>query len=578
MEKHEPLTSSWLVRSPEWASWLEPSTTDRLLWIYGIPGAGKTVLASFAVEELKKMCQNRPGYVCAYYYCHYSHNEDEAAPFLRWVVSQVCRQTKRVSQRLRAIHDSGCNPTMPELQQALEEALGQVDSLYVVVDAVDESSPRESLVRLIATLALDGRFCKVRIGVTSRQYLEIERVFSGISISMSMSNPLVDVDIRRFTHAKLAASYRLQRWQHWHRDIEEALVAGARGMFRWADCQIRAIERIHDEQQLHAALQNLPPDLTETYARIFDAIPEPDRHFVRRLLVWICGHARAPWGTQDGLRADLLLSAVAYELYGSSLQPAFDCDYLQELLGCLITAYPEDGALVVSLAHYTVLEFLTSPHILQTRVAFFSLPLATIDSEFAVSVLRQALAADAAGTSASWEHDREAYCLTLGAALGSFGGDEVQRLLVQYLNPASPHYARFCAIQERIQLDDNDSFGFYLGNLPGAVSSPSAPGGHDVAAEVLMNILLLPDPMLFHMSNIISFVKKSSGGRSLRDLLDVSITGFSVEGSPNGELKRVFFEGTVREVAGSERFGRQGAIDWALAIESELCRSSAGLE
>jgi len=568
IDKHEPLTSAWFLRSSEWASWLEPSTQDRFLWVYGIPGAGKTVLASVAIEELKKLTRKRPGDVCAYYYCHYSHNQDESVPFLGWLVSQVCRQARHVPDKLRDIQDSACNPTALELLHALEEVLERVNRVYVVVDAVDESTPREGLVRLIGTLALDDRFCKVHIAATSRQHLEIERVFSGISCGISMSNDQVDADIRQFTRAKLAASYRLKRWQHRHGDIEDVLVAGARGMFRWVDCQIRAIERVRDEVQLHAALQDLPSDLNETYIRIFDAIPEADRPFVRLVLVWICGHTRAPWVARMALDLNLLLSAVAFELYGPSSECPFDSEYLQDQLGCLITLDTEDEAEdepypIVALAHYTVLEFLTSPHILQTSVAFFSLPIAAIESEFAVSVLRQAVTADPTGTSASWVHDREAYCLTLGCALGSFmlDGNETHNLFMQYLTPVNPHFARFGAIQERIRLDENCSRGFYLGYLPGAVYSPSAPGGHDVAAELFLCVLLLPER--FH--NSLPFVEKLAGGRSLQDLLEVVIAGFFVT-EDDFVLSRRPFHGTVRDIAGDEPYGRQRITEVGLEL------------
>lgn len=552
LDKHEPLTSAWFFRSPQWASWLEPASQERFLWLYGIPGAGKTVLASVAIEELKRLIEKRPGDMCAYYYCHYSHNQDESASFLSWIVSQVCRHTRHVPGRLRKIHDSGCTPTVAELQHALEESLENVGSLYVVIDAVDESIPRESLVRLIGTLALDDRFSKIHIMATSRQYLEIERVFSGISRSISMSNELVDVDIRQFTRAKLAASYRLKRWQYRHGEIENALVAGARGMFRWVDCQIRAIERVRDENQLHSALQNLPQDLNETYIRIFDAIPETDWQFVRHVLVWICGHERAPWLERTALDMGLLLSAVAYELYGASSKCVLDSDDLQDLLGCLVTLETQNGRPAVSLAHYTVLEFLTSAHILQTGVAFFSLSIEAIESEFAVSVLRQAIEADPVATSASWEHDREAYCLTLGCALIKFGGSELHPLLMQYLNPANPHFVRFNAIQERIHRHDNNSFGFYLGYLPGALCSPSAPGRHDVAAETLLNVLLLPD----RFDHLLLQVQQLAGDRDLRGLLDVQVAGFFVENTPDHGLGRRPFQGTVGEVAANEDYGQ----------------------
>jgi len=490
------------------------------------------------------LCDSRVGYLCAYYYCHYSHGQDEAAPFLSWVVSQVCRQTKHLPCMLKDLHDRGCDPTVSELQHTLEAALERVDCLFVVVDAVDESSPREGLVRLIANLVLDTRFSKVRIMATSRQYLDIERVFLGISTSISMSNSVVDVDIRRFVRARLAASPRLKRWQRLLSKIEDRLVMAAHGMFRLVDCQIHAIERVRDEPRLYAALENLPHDLTETYNRIFDAIPKEDRPFVRHVLLWLCGHMRAPWVVREAIDVDLLLSAVACELYGPRSRHSFDCDYLQELLGCLINVDANKDGVVVSLAHYTVLEFLTSEHILHTRAAFFALPVDFIKTEFATSVLKRALAADPAGTSASWEHDHEAYCLTLGCALSSWGGDDVCRLFIEYLNPANPHYVRFAAIQERIQSDDNNSFGFFLGCLPATLSTPSAAGGHDAAAEVLFNVLLLPERFQTFIHNVL----RLAGGRSMQDLMRVMVSGFFIAISSDGELSRRNFEGTVGEV------------------------------
>lgn len=81
--------------------------------------------------------------MCAYYYCHYSHNQDESVPFLSWTVSQICRQTRHVPDKLREMHDSACKPTVLELLHALEEVLERVNRVYVVIDVVDECTPRE---------------------------------------------------------------------------------------------------------------------------------------------------------------------------------------------------------------------------------------------------------------------------------------------------------------------------------------------------------------------------------------------------------------------------------------------------
>src|SRR6202023_1408526 len=67
---HELHTGRWLTRSPAYRGWLNGS--NRFLWLHGIPGSGKTILASFVIEDVKDICQqsavNRQGW--AYYYCY----------------------------------------------------------------------------------------------------------------------------------------------------------------------------------------------------------------------------------------------------------------------------------------------------------------------------------------------------------------------------------------------------------------------------------------------------------------------------------------------------------------------------
>jgi len=229
--KHEPHTSSWLTRSSEWRDWVSASSTDRLLWIHGIPGAGKTVLASYAIEKLKALCDLTDSVACTYYYCHYSHNQDEAGPFLSWTIGQLCRQAAWMPRHLKRLRDRGCEPTIPELEHALELVLERFERAYLVIDAVDESSPRDELVRLVAILSLDNRFRKIRILATSRQYADIGRVFSAISVSISMSNSYVEADIAQLISARFSSSPRLRRWRHSMEEIQRTLTRKANGMY-----------------------------------------------------------------------------------------------------------------------------------------------------------------------------------------------------------------------------------------------------------------------------------------------------------------------------------------------------------
>ncbi|KAF5962325.1 hypothetical protein FBULB1_14290 [Fusarium bulbicola] len=339
-DKHEPLTTAWVTSSSQWKAWVSSASESRLIWMYGLPGAGKTVLASYVIEELEKLCEPANGSVCSYYYCHYSHNQDETVPFLSWIISQVCRQISWIPPELKRLHGRGCEPTIADLEQTLGIIMHKVDSLYIVIDAVDESIPREELLSVIETITVDKRFEKIRILATSRQYFDIEQSLGEISESISMSNQMVDADIRRFVHARLRSSRRLKRWHERFDEIEEVLAAMAQGMFRWAECQIQAIERLRDQSKLQQLLSYRPEDLNETYVRIFEAIPEDVRPLVRCILTWVIGHSQANWIYHVGVNAKLLLSAVTYEHFGYETEgqdSIIDLGYLQEICGCLIT-------------------------------------------------------------------------------------------------------------------------------------------------------------------------------------------------------------------------------------------------
>src|SRR5947207_4392575 len=65
----------------------------------------------------------------------------------------------------------------------------------------------------------------------------------------------------------------------------------AHNRFRWAVCQIDALQRLKCERHIvKNALENLPRTLDETYDRIFLRIPEEERLFVYHALQWISYH------------------------------------------------------------------------------------------------------------------------------------------------------------------------------------------------------------------------------------------------------------------------------------------------
>jgi hypothetical protein len=221
-----------MLRSPEWNNWIE--CKNRCLWIHGIPGAGKTVLASYLIEEIKRHCKALLEKKCThiYYYCYFGHNQDEAAPFLRWVINRLCRESDAMPSRVYDMFKHGGTPSLVDFMDALELMLSaSFDTVYITIDAIDESMPRADLLKLLRDLATDARFKKIQLLTTSRQYLDIERVMEEVSVEVSMSNSLVDEDIRTYVQSQLHTLPKFKRWSpNLLVQAEQALISKAKGM------------------------------------------------------------------------------------------------------------------------------------------------------------------------------------------------------------------------------------------------------------------------------------------------------------------------------------------------------------
>ena len=179
--------------------------------------------------------------------------------------------------------------------------------------------------------------------------------------------------------------------------------------FRWAVCQIDILQRKRGEDEIRKALNELPETLDETYERILLEIPHEDWPVARSALLWICAHDDLPF--QINLSGHCLVTAI---VYGTSSSHFYDLSALQEICGCLINVALEEShnltILTVSLAHYTVREYLYSDRIPRTSVSFFTLNDSITIHEYLKTVL--SVSGTAIPSTLSWAFwaSFESYC------------------------------------------------------------------------------------------------------------------------------------------------------------------------
>jgi hypothetical protein len=220
--------------------------------IHGIPGAGKTILASFIFEDVKTFCKysalESTGW--AYCYCYFGHKHDETPHLLRWIINQLCRQMNAIPDEVRRLFLDGGSPPVRELILALGAVLRSYHRVYLVIDALDESLERERILNLLVSVVDDDVFQKLQLLAISRKEVDIERALLSVSVNISLSNPHVDQDIRVYIQNTLRDNHKFSRWPvELRREIETELVKAAKGMYVFHPSRSSASGEAPDHQE-----------------------------------------------------------------------------------------------------------------------------------------------------------------------------------------------------------------------------------------------------------------------------------------------------------------------------------------
>lgn len=135
-------TGLWLTRLPEFRKWLlNPGSR---LWLKGIPGAGKTVLAASIVEAALE--RSTESIACAFFFCDYKvTNTHYVETIMSAIIYQLALQKNMAYDILKRHHkqnhpEKGLprRPSEAELRTLLHSILKIYSHVYLVIDGLDE--------------------------------------------------------------------------------------------------------------------------------------------------------------------------------------------------------------------------------------------------------------------------------------------------------------------------------------------------------------------------------------------------------------------------------------------------------
>jgi hypothetical protein len=231
-------TGLWFLEGELYASWQRDPASS--LWLYGIPGCGKTVLSSTILQDLLRHCDSNPEHIVIYFYFDFNNSEkQDVVRMLRSLVYQLSWQAAEVPASLRALFssckDGKRQPPLDALLQAVRQIIQQLPQVYIMLDALDECTERTELMETLETIA-GWKLLNMHLLVTSRRERDIESSLKGfvdLQNGICLQVEVVDKDIEQYVRQRLSDDKGLNKWGKdiaLRHEIESALMKGSKGM------------------------------------------------------------------------------------------------------------------------------------------------------------------------------------------------------------------------------------------------------------------------------------------------------------------------------------------------------------
>ncbi|KAH6903975.1 ankyrin repeat-containing domain protein [Coprinopsis sp. MPI-PUGE-AT-0042] len=354
-------TCIWFTMDDIFLLWVEKG---KILWGIGIPGAGKTILASIVIRDLEWREEAWNGVFCvAYIYLRYSEPLT-IRDILESLVKQVIERHSDLIpfvEGLYAKHQrERTRPSQQDLTGVLAVFIKCGKLLFFVLDALDEmrAEDRPVLVNLFVSLG-------VNLFITSRPLETLQRQFPQAQVFNIAASPSdLDLHIKHFLRHSPDLVALLEGG-----DFEKTYFRDDSSKVRW---NLEALRQCISALDVEETLEAFPTDIgaiyMKTWERILAQVPKHS-NLAKLVLLWIT-HA-------DGeMEIDTLRRAVATSPETHVFDPKRMVPEALILSVCCGLVSVDKKTKLVRLIHYTtrdailprILELFPIPHALLARV------------------------------------------------------------------------------------------------------------------------------------------------------------------------------------------------------------------
>jgi hypothetical protein len=200
ISRRQESTGQWFLGSRQFNSWLQG--VDKILFCPGIPGAGKTMIASIAIDHISKLAQADIG--LAYIFCNYKSQVGQSLySLLSALLKQLVQSRTEITDPVTHLYNNHSKqksrPSLDEIFTALVTVCLNHTRVFFVVDALDEctADQRNQLVERLRELQTRTN---MQLMLTSRFIPEITSKFQS---DLTLEIRATEEDVKHFVAGQI---------------------------------------------------------------------------------------------------------------------------------------------------------------------------------------------------------------------------------------------------------------------------------------------------------------------------------------------------------------------------------------
>ncbi|CAG9991613.1 unnamed protein product [Clonostachys byssicola] len=295
----QPGTGQWFLDTEEYRIWA--SGNGRTLYCPGMPGAGKTMIASIVVDDILRVHRDDPTLGIAFIFCNFQRNEQQTTEMLLCsLLKQLVGLLPTPPQQLDDLYDTHrklrTRPSVPELSKLVQIVLGSFSRAFVIVDALDECQNSDASRDRFLNAFFDMQASTgVNIFLTSRTIPEIENMLREERGALKLEIVAEQDDMKKYIRGRMSELPEFIRNDLTLRqEIIMGISSSAKGMFLLAKLQLDSLKETTSIREVRSSIERTSSKELGVYNSAYeDALQRIENQspqksdLAKRVVLWI---------------------------------------------------------------------------------------------------------------------------------------------------------------------------------------------------------------------------------------------------------------------------------------------------